>query len=77
MVEAIALRVRHASARWLRLWAGAGIGTVGLAAEWAWSHVWMPLPWPAELFPEGALLGFAAAMAGAAAGRLGRLAPVG
>ena len=25
--------------------AGAAIGTVGLAAEWAWSHVWMPLPW--------------------------------
>ncbi len=40
------------------------IGTVGLAAEWAWSHVWMPLPWPAELFPEAAILGFAAAVAG-------------
>ena len=52
-----------------------GIGTVGLAAEWGWSHVFMPLPWPSALFPEGALLGFAMAVAGAliggwAAGRL-------
>src|SRR3954453_21937361 len=44
--------------------AGVGIGTVGLAAEWGWSHVWMPLPWPSELYPEGALFGFAAAVAG-------------
>jgi hypothetical protein len=43
---------------------GVGIGTVGLAAEWGWSHVWMPIPWPSELFPEGALFGFAAAVAG-------------
>ena len=50
--------------------AGALIGTAGLAAEWGWSHVWMPLPWPAELFPEGAVAGFAAAMAGAAIGAL-------
>jgi hypothetical protein len=28
------------------------IGTVGTAAEWAWSHVWMPLPWPQALLPE-------------------------
>ena len=50
------------------LWAGAAIGTVGLASEWAWSHAWMPLPWPSELFPEGALLGFAAAVSGALLG---------
>ena len=50
------------------LWAGLGIGTAGLASEWAWSHAWMPLPWPSELFPEGALLGFAAAMSGALLG---------
>src|SRR3954452_3111511 len=24
---------------------GALIGTIGLAAEWAWSHIWMPIPW--------------------------------
>jgi hypothetical protein len=64
VVEAVAWRVSPARPVRFGLWAGLGIGTVGLAAEWAWSHVWMPLPWPAELFPEGALLGLAAALAG-------------
>jgi hypothetical protein len=32
--------------------AGVLIGTLGTAAEWAWSHVWMPLPWPQALLPE-------------------------
>ncbi|HEY6551448.1 MAG TPA: hypothetical protein VIY71_09655, partial [Solirubrobacterales bacterium] len=50
------------------LWSGLAIGTVGLAAEWAWSQAWMPLPWPAAMFPEGALLGLAAALAGATIG---------
>jgi len=43
-------------------WAGILIGTVGLAAEWAFTQVWMPLPWTAALFPEGAAIGFAAAV---------------
>jgi hypothetical protein len=47
---------------------GALIGTVGLAAEWGWSQLWMPLPWPAALFPVGALLGLAMALAGALIG---------
>ena len=34
--------------------AGVLIGTIGLAAEWGWSHVWMPLPWPDSLLPEAA-----------------------
>jgi len=50
--------------------AGVLIGTFGLAAEWGWSHVWMPLPWPAELFPEGAVAGLAAGLSGAALGAL-------
>jgi hypothetical protein len=69
IVEAIALRI-SSSDEPLRfgLWAGFGIGTVGLAAEWAWSHLWMPVAWPAALFPEGAVVGFLAAMAGALLG---------
>ena len=39
------------------------IGTVGLAAEWGWSHVWMPLPWPTEILPEVAAFGLATALA--------------
>ena len=37
---------------------------MGLAAEWAWTHVWMPLPWPATLAPEGVALGLAMALGG-------------
>src|SRR6185312_11024352 len=68
VVEAIALRVPTQRPLRFGLWSGLGIGTVGLAAEWGWSQLWMPLPWPSAMFPAGALLGFAAAMAGALIG---------
>jgi hypothetical protein len=64
IVELVALRVGRDRPLALGLWSGGLIGTVGLAAEWGWSHLWMPLPWPAELFPEGAVLGLAMAVAG-------------
>ncbi len=48
--------------------AGALIGTVGLAAEWGWSHLWMPLPWNTALLPEALLL---TPLIGVAAGLLG------
>lgn len=48
--------------------AGLGVGTVGVAAEAAWSHVWMPTPWPAELLPDAAVL---SVLAGVAGGLLG------
>jgi hypothetical protein len=69
VVELVALRIatdRRPLA--FGLWSGVAIGTIGLAGEWAWSHVWMPLPWPAELFPEAAILGFTGALAGALLG---------
>ena len=66
LVELIALRVRRPLP--LALAAGVAIGTVGLAAEWAWTHVFMPLPWPAALLPEGLLLGLAMALAAACVG---------
>jgi hypothetical protein len=68
VVEAVAFRVSTERPLRFGLWSGLGIGTVGLAAEWAWSQAWMPLPWPAAMFPEGALLGLAAAVAGATIG---------
>jgi hypothetical protein len=68
VVEALALRLSTERPLRFGLWAGAGIGTVGLAAEWLWSHVWMPIPWTDGVFPEAALLGFAAAIAGAVVG---------
>jgi hypothetical protein len=43
--------------------AGALIGTIGLAAEWAWSHIWMPIPWNDSLLPEAAIAGIVTAVA--------------
>ena len=51
LVELVACGPRGRAVRARRR--GVAVGTVGLAAEWGWSHVFMPLPWPAELFPEG------------------------
>ena len=45
--------------------AGALIGTVGLAAEWAWSHVWMPIPWNVAA-AEAAIAGLITAVAAGA-----------
>jgi len=41
--------------------AGLAVGTIGLAAEWGWSHVWAVLPWPTALWPEAAVLGLVTA----------------
>ncbi|MDQ1695317.1 MAG: hypothetical protein QOJ03_670, partial [Frankiaceae bacterium] len=49
---------------------GVLIGTIGLAAEWGWSHIWMPLPWTSALWPLAAILGFAAAVGGGVLGGL-------
>src|SRR4051812_44052779 len=49
---------------------GLAIGTVGFAAEWLWSHIWMPLPWPSPLMPEGLIW---AIVAGVSGGLLGAL----
>ena len=73
MVEAVGLlylRGRDAAERPITFGAiaGLGIGTIGLAAEWGFSHVWMVNPWPASLFPEGAIVGLIAAVAGGVLG---------
>jgi hypothetical protein len=68
VVEAVALRISTDRPLALGLCSGLGIGTAGLAAEWAWSHVWMPIPWPAASFPEAAIAGLAVALSGALLG---------
>jgi hypothetical protein len=74
LVEAVATTVDWRT-RPLRFGAVCGllVGTVGLAAEWAWSHVWMPLPWKSGLLPEALvwvpLAGIAAGVIGALVGR--------
>ena len=56
---------------------GAAIGTLGLAAEWGWSHVWMTMSWPSSLLPEAVIFGLVAAVSGGVlGGAIGRaLAP--
>jgi hypothetical protein len=72
VVEAAALVAWRSPLRFALL-GGAGIGTVGLAAEWAWSHVWMPHPWTSSMLPEAVVVTLAAAVAGAVLGvRLGQ-----
>ncbi len=44
--------------------AGALIGTIGFAAEYGWSHVWMPIPWEPALVGEALLPALAVAIAG-------------
>src|ERR1700712_953367 len=64
LVEGLALVVRN-RLRGVAVGAAAGalIGTIGLAAEFAWSHVWAVLPWPAEVLPKGAPWAFVTAVA--------------
>ncbi len=62
-VEAAALLVSTRRPLAFGITAGALIGSAGLAAEWGWSHVWMPLPWSVEILPETIALGLAMAVA--------------
>jgi hypothetical protein len=70
-VEAVGWR-RGAAARPVRLGVISGvlIGTVGFAAEYAWSHVAMPLPWHAALIAEGLPTAIVAGVAGGVLGAL-------
>ena len=67
VVELAALAAPRAPLRFALL-SGLGIGTIGLAAEWGWSHVWMPHPWPASMLVPAVVLALAAAVAGSVLG---------
>ena len=71
LVEAVAFVISTERQVTFGAVSGLLIGTVGLAAEWGWSHVWMPLPWTSAMWPLAAILGFLAAVS---AGILGGLA---
>ncbi|MGQ0482981.1 MAG: hypothetical protein ACT4O0_18390 [Pseudonocardia sp.] len=49
---------------------GLAIGTVGFAAEYAWSGLVMPLPWTPDMVVEGVLMACAGGVAGGVAGAL-------
>ena len=68
LVEAVFLRAAAAQPDRRGASPGVLIGTVGLAAEWAWSHVWMPIPWSSALLPEAAIVGVVTAVAAGVVG---------
>jgi hypothetical protein len=70
LVELVAVVVSTRRQVLFGMVSGLAIGTIGLAAEWGWSHIWMPLPWTSAMWPEGAILGFVAAMVGSVLGGL-------
>jgi hypothetical protein len=49
MVELAALALLRRSAPAYVVASGVLIGTLGVLAEWGWTHVWFPLPWPDHL----------------------------
>jgi len=70
LVELAALAVGARGVRSFRFGALAGvlIATLGVLAEYGWSHVWMPLPWPAHILPEAIALALPVAVAGGVLG---------
>ena len=70
LVELVALRVDPRRAVRFGVVAGIAIGTIGLAAEWAWSYVWWTIEWPATLLPEAAIAGLVVAVGGGVLGSL-------
>jgi len=63
LVEGVALLVSTKRPLVFGAWCGVALGTIGLAAEWGWSYIWMAIPWPAEILPQVAALGLATALA--------------
>jgi hypothetical protein len=55
-VELVALWLGTARSYRFGALSGVLIGTVGLAAEWGWSHVWMPIPWPSSMIGEAIVI---------------------
>ena len=68
VIELVALKVSTRRPVVFGLVAGALVGTIGLAAEWAWSHIWWTVEWPLALVPEGVVAGLLAALAGGVLG---------
>jgi hypothetical protein len=81
IVELLAIRGSWRSPVRFGAVAGVLIGTLGFAAEYAWTHAIMPIPWTPAMLPEGVPVAILAGVAGGVLGALmaqalaGRLAP--
>ncbi len=64
LVEVAGLALIRRGAVAVGLGSGVLIGTIGVAAEWGWSQIDMPLPWNSALLPEAPMLALAAAVGG-------------
>ena len=62
IVEVVALALGNKNRFRLGLVSGALIGTVGVLAEYWWSTVWMPIPWPSSMIPSALGFGLVAAI---------------
>jgi hypothetical protein len=67
-VELAALIVPPRRLAWFAGLAGVLVGTLATVGEWGWTHVWMPIPWPAHFVPSAIAIGIPAALCGAAVG---------
>ncbi len=70
LVELIALAISPRSGLRFGAAAGAAVGSVGVLAEWGWSHVWMPIPIPDHIVVEAVLTSIPIAIAGGVVGSL-------
>jgi hypothetical protein len=73
VVEAAAWLVRRRGPVATALACGAAVGTLGLASEWGFSHLWVREPWQPSLFPgiwAAVMIALAGAVIGVAMGRV-------
>ena len=81
VIEALVLRGMWRSPVRFGVVAGVLVGTVGFAAEYAWTHAIMPIPWTVAMLPEAVPVAILAGVAGGVLGALmaqalqGTLAP--
>ncbi len=68
LVEVAALIALPRGRYWFAAVSALLIGSLGTLAEFGWSHVWMPLPWPAHLLPTAITASLLAAGCGAVLG---------
>ncbi len=69
-VEAAGIAIGRDRPLQLGVASGLLVGTVGLAAEWGWSQLVMPMPFTSDLLPEALIAAPIAGVAGGVAGAL-------